>query len=65
MKLTTISQFRSNAQPKEVTLFFINSAKYEVTAISQSRSYAQHKEVTLFFINNVKYEADCYQPIQI
>ena len=29
MKLTAISQFWSNAQPKEVTLFFINYAKYE------------------------------------
>ena len=29
MKLTAISQFRSNAQPKEVTLLFINNAKYE------------------------------------
>ena len=29
MKLTAVSQFRPNAQPKEVTLFFINNAKYE------------------------------------
>ena len=29
MKLTAISQFRSNAYPKEVKLFFINNAKYE------------------------------------
>ena len=28
MKLTAVSQFKSNAQPKEVTLFFKNNAKY-------------------------------------
>ena len=36
MKLSAVSQFRSNAQPKEVTLFFINNAKYEADCYQPS-----------------------------